>query len=96
LEARQAPATDTAQSSSPSCRPLNFHRRKEWTSAAKAAKKSAVEATLRKFVKEEYRPGRKGKEISKAVNLRLVAAGFDEVKDDVVYRRIRKLKFGLL
>ena len=62
----------------------------------KAAKKSAVEATLREFVKEEYRPGRKGKEISKAVNLRLVAAGFDEVKDDVVYRRIRKLKFGLL
>jgi hypothetical protein len=48
---------------------------------AKAAKKSAVEATLRKFVKEEYRPARKGKEISKAVNLRLVAAGFDEVKD---------------
>jgi hypothetical protein len=36
------------------------------------------------------------KGISKAVNLRLVAAGFDEVKDDVVYRRIRKLKFGLL
>jgi hypothetical protein len=62
----------------------------------KAAKKSAVEATLREFVKEEYRPGRKGKEISKAVNLRLVAAGFDEVKDDVVYRRIRKLKFALL
>jgi hypothetical protein len=36
------------------------------------------------------------KGISKAVNLRLVAAEFDEVKDDVVYRRIRKLKFGLL
>jgi hypothetical protein len=62
----------------------------------KAAKKSVVEATLREFVKDEYRPDRKGKGISKAVNLRLVAAGFDEVKDDVVYRRIRKLRFGLL
>jgi hypothetical protein len=60
--------------------------------AGKAARRAAAEQELQAALKAVYRPGGLGKAMGRAINDRLIAAGFPPVSQTVIWRRLRQFK----